>query len=50
MCDDRKFTFYKDHGSYEKHLKLSHFLCEEPECKQMLVVFKTSGELDLHKN
>ncbi|CAD8095675.1 unnamed protein product [Paramecium sonneborni] len=49
MCEDRKFVFYKDHGSYEKHLKLSHYLCEEPECKQMLVVFKSSGELDLHK-
>ncbi|CAD8114779.1 unnamed protein product [Paramecium sonneborni] len=49
LCEDKKFTFYKDHGSYEKHLKLSHYLCEEPECKQMLIVYKTSGELDLHK-
>ncbi|CAD8180779.1 unnamed protein product [Paramecium pentaurelia] len=49
LCDDSKFVFYKDHGSYEKHLKLSHYLCEEPECKQMLVVFKSAGELDIHK-
>ncbi|CAD8190995.1 unnamed protein product [Paramecium pentaurelia] len=50
MCENSKFIFYKDHGSYEKHLRLSHFCCEEIECKQMLVVFKTSGELDLHRN
>ncbi|CAD8054407.1 unnamed protein product [Paramecium primaurelia] len=49
LCEDQKFTFYKDHGSYERHLKFSHYLCEEPECKQMLVVFKTSCELDMHK-
>ncbi|CAK59149.1 unnamed protein product (macronuclear) [Paramecium tetraurelia] len=50
LCDNRKFVFYKDHLSFEKHLKLSHFLCEEPLCKSMLIVFKNAGELDMHKN
>jgi hypothetical protein len=48
MRDVQQLRFYKDHAKYEKHLKMSHFLCEEPACKGQLEVFKTQGELENH--
>ena len=45
--DDYKFTYYKDYKSLENHFKLSHFFCEDNNCREKgFVVFSTLGEFE----
>lgn len=46
-----KYIYYKNYPSLEKHFRISHYLCEETQCKQnSFIVFKTAPELDIHNS
>ena len=52
-CDlcgsDYKFVYYNAYKNLEIHYKLSHYLCQDPNClAQGFIAFKTLAEFELH--
>lgn len=48
---DFKYVFYKEYDNLEKHFRISHYYCEDENCKaKKFVAFATAAEFDVHNN
>ncbi|VDM29988.1 unnamed protein product [Toxocara canis] len=51
ICDADGFSnyFFPEHKDLLRHYRKQHVICEEGECKQLGIAFRTDTELKLHK-